>query len=555
VKQFIITTLGCKVNQYDGQALAAALGRSGLTAADRRSGQAADLIVINTCCVTATAMRKSRQAIRKALRAAPNAAVLVMGCYADYDGRRIADLLAALGVPPHRAALAGHHGDLHAALTQLMTSEILGNRRDFDEPARTPPGSREGSSAEVAEPGRPGGCPCGTAESLGGVDGRIGGARDARSTASPESIRPRRAAVVKANSTPGDGLGPIDRFDGHQRAFVKVQDGCDAFCAYCVVPFTRPRVWSRGLAEILDECRRLVAGGHKEIVLCGVFLGAFGRLTAIRRKWQPSAALGGTVLLPDLLRAVARLPGLWRVRLSSLEPLDVTDELLAIAAGLPAVAPHFHLPLQSGSPRILRRMNRQYTVDDFRRTVDRIRSTLDRPALTTDVIVGFPGETDEDFAATLAAARMAGFAKIHSFPFSPVEGTAAWTYRHQAPPPEVVRARMAELAEVERHLARDFRKQFVGTTLEALVEEEEEEGKGVRYLFRPNGTERSGPADQPKKVPDPFSGSPLRAMTDRYLTVTFAPPAAGDGAALTPQVVRLRITRVTRTGLGGELVE
>ena len=169
-------------------------------------------------------------------------------------------------------------------------------------------------------------------------------AGDARITASPDSIRTRRTAAVKANVPGTARLGSIDRFAAHQRAFVKVQDGCDAFCTYCIVAYTRPRVWSREPGEILRECRRLVEAGHKEIVLCGVFLGAFGRATAVRRRWDdaPSA-------LPELLKQVAGLDGLWRVRLSSLEPGDVSDELLAAVRDLPRVAPHFHLPLQSSS--------------------------------------------------------------------------------------------------------------------------------------------------------------------------------------------------------------
>jgi len=495
VLRFAVTTLGCKVNQYDGQALAAALESAGFLPADSDAGPPADLVVVNTCCVTATAMRKSRQAIRRALRRSPGAAVLVAGCYGDYDGQRIRAALAELNVPPEKVALAGHHDDI-AARVEQFARRLGGNEYPSPGVGRDEPGRR-------AEPG--------------GDDVCMSAPRDARIIASPTSMRTRRKAAVKGNVPGAAHLPPIRRFAARQRAFVKVQDGCDAFCAYCIVPYTRPRVWSRGAGEIVGECRRLVAAGHREIVLCGVFLGAFGRPTAIRRRWDqtPSA-------LPGLLRRVAALDGLWRVRLSSIDPGDVTDELLDAARELPNVAPHFHLPLQSGSPRILRRMNRRYTVEEYRRTIERVRSVLDRPAITTDVIVGFPGETEDDFAATLEVARFAGFAKIHAFPFSPIEPTAAWTYRDEAPPPDVVKARLAALAELEARLAGQFRRRFIGDVMEGLVE-------------RP----RDDDADR-------------QAMTDRYLTVTFPVPGPDD---LTGHIVRLRINGVTPDGLAGTLLE
>jgi len=325
--------------------------------------------------------------------------------------------------------------------------------------------------------------------------------------------------AVKRNIPAGERLAGIDRFAGRQRAFVKVQDGCDAFCTYCIVPYTRCDVRSRTPDAVEDECRRLVAAGHREIVLSGVFLGAFGRKTALRRRW----ARNERSKLPDLLRRVARIDGLWRVRLSSLEPGDLSEDLLAVCRAEPAVAPHFHLPLQSGSQRILRRMNRQYTVGQFRRTIARLRERMDRPAVTTDVIVGFPGETDEDFAATLDVARWAEFAKIHAFAFSAVEPTAAWQWRKEAPPRAVVRRRLEQLGELEVELAACYRRQFVGLTMEGLVE-------------------RSRPG----------RGGLRRAMTDRYLAVDFqAPPGRG----LTGKVVKLRIDRATDKGLDGTLLD
>ena len=286
-----------------------------------------------------------------------------------------------------------------------------------------------------------------------------------------------------------------------------------------MVPYTRPIVQWRPPELVEHECRNLIRAGHKEIVLCGIFLGAYGRATARRRRWANTPSL-----LPDLVRRIGALPGLWRLRLSSLEPGDLSDQLLAAFRDTPSAAWHFHLPLQSGSPRILRRMNRQYTPDCFRRAVDRIRAAQADAAITTDVLVGFPGEGEEDFRLTLAAARSAGFSKIHAFAFSAIPGTAAWTYRREAPPPAALRSRLAELSALERELAAAYRARFVGRRMEALVE---------TPLIAPTGRQAAKPG---------------QAMTDRYLTIHFhdAGPRPGE-------VATFRVTGVHPDALAGRL--
>ena len=517
---YTLTTLGCKVNQYDGCALAAALEAAALAPfrlrIDRRESallpgdksairnpQSAiaspDLVAVNTCCVTRTAMRKSRQAIRRAVRTAPGAAVVVVGCYSDYDAGRIAALLASLGVPPQQCVVAGHHdGDLPERIQHLVAS-LCGTGQLADQAA-----DDSGMQASAM-----------------GDDGWMSAMADAHANTiipNSEIIKASRDRAIKRNLSATRRLPPIRDFSpngsGHQRAFVKVQDGCDAFCAYCIVPYARSVVWSRSIEEITDECTQLVAAGHKEIVLVGVFLGAYGRQTAVRKRWS-----AGPAPLIELIRSVAAIDGLWRLRLSSLEPGDLTDDVLDLWRDLPNLAPHFHLPLQSGSEAILKAMNRQYTAPQFRRTVRRVRSHLDDAAITTDIIVGFPGETDEDFAQTLDLAGEAGFSKIHAFPFSAIEGTAAWSRRDQAPSPDVVKQRLARLGRLEREMALAFRKRFVGRTMEALVE-----------------STRVAPGLR-------------QGMTDRYLTVFFAAP---DGD-LTGQVVRVLITGATENGLDGTL--
>lgn len=480
-----LTALGCKVNQYDLCAIESALQEAGLKRAPRGAANV-NLVAVATCCVTTTAMRKSRQAVSRAVRNSPGAAVLVVGCYCDYDAGRVSELLESLNVPPDRAIVAGHHaGDLPERIRQLA-------------------GSLQRPGGDSGQAGRLGNDLCTIA------------ACDACRDVPPDhtSITLRRMAAVKHNVSATRDLPPVRKFPGHQRAFVKVQDGCDAFCAYCVVPYARSVVWSRTVRQVLDECGQLVAAGHREIVLSGVFLGAYGRKSAVRRRWKMPCSP-----LVELVRQVARIDGLWRLRLSSLEPADLNDELLGLWGEVPNLAPHFHLPLQSGSTRILRKMNRQYTADDYRRTLDRLQWAVDRPAITTDIIVGFPDESDRDFARTLEMVRLAGFSKIHAFPFSAIEGTAAWSWRDRCPPAQVVGHRMAELARLEREMAAAYRGRFVGMVMEGLVESARGAG-GFR-----------------------------RAMTDRYLTVRFRPqPGVGN---LTGTVIPFRIEGVCEGGLEG----
>jgi threonylcarbamoyladenosine tRNA methylthiotransferase MtaB len=286
-----------------------------------------------------------------------------------------------------------------------------------------------------------------------------------------------------------------------------VQDGCDAFCAYCIVPYLRCRMNSRPQEAVQRQCRDLVAAGHREIVVTGVCLGAYGHDTAIRSRWS-----NGPSALAALIRRLAGTEGLWRLRLSSLDCRDITEEFLAACTAGGRVAPHFHLPLQSGSDRILRRMNRRYTVEQFLQAAARLRAAFDRPAITTDVLVGFPGEEDGDFAATLDAARAAGFAKIHTFPFSPIAPTAGWAMRRQAAGPAAVRDRMAALAALEAELATAYRGQFVGQTLEALVE-----GRA------PSRPDSSGPRQSVALPPSRI------ARTDRYFTVALADAGVQPG--------------------------
>lgn len=290
----------------------------------------------------------------------------------------------------------------------------------------------------------------------------------------PDEVRrlPGVEAVLTDKARLAEGLAPfgvtdwpagISRFDGHQRAFVKVQDGCLLDCAYCIIPSVRPNLRSRSIEEITEEVARLVESGYQEVVLTGVHLGHYGLDLS---KGRPR---DGRRRLWHLLDALAAQPGDFRIRLSSLEAAEARDDLIAAMARHPRVCPHLHLCLQSGSDRVLKAMRRRYTAGGLLARVARIRQALDEPALTTDVIVGFPGESEADFAQTCRVVREAGFSRLHVFSYSPRAGTPAARQRDDVPP-AVKAARRRRLVELGRELAEAYDRRLIGRTLDVLVE-------------------------------------------------------------------------------------
>jgi threonylcarbamoyladenosine tRNA methylthiotransferase MtaB len=256
----------------------------------------------------------------------------------------------------------------------------------------------------------------------------------------------------------------ISRFAGRSRAYVKVQDGCMLKCSYCIIPHVRPRLTSRPVAHILDEIRRLRDNGYREMVLTGIHLGHFGI------DWNWGKPKDQWIRLADLLREILQLEGDFRIRLSSIEATEVTRELLEVMRDFPdRVCPHLHICLQSGSDRILRAMRRRWGARRFLDRCHLAQEMLDEPCLTTDVIVGYPGETDEDFAATCRVAREVGFAKMHIFPFSARRQTPAASLPDQVPG-DVKQARGRELAELERELRLQYWRRLVGRPLQVLAE-------------------------------------------------------------------------------------
>lgn len=265
----------------------------------------------------------------------------------------------------------------------------------------------------------------------------------------------------------------ISRFANHHRAYVKVQDGCLLRCSYCIIPYVRPNVHSRPLAHILEEVRRLVDNGYREIVLTGVHLGHYG----VEGNWNKPK--GEWLRLSTLVRSIAELPGEFRVRLSSIEATEVTRELIAVMAEYPErVAPHLHICLQSGSDAILRRMRRRWGSRMFIDRCQMVREALDNPAITTDIIVGFPGETEADFEATCRVARDCGFSKIHVFPFSPRKGTPAASMPDMVHP-TVKSDRCRRLEELEGELRAEYFQTLIGRRLTVLIEGRSEATSGA----------------------------------------------------------------------------
>jgi threonylcarbamoyladenosine tRNA methylthiotransferase MtaB len=319
----------------------------------------------------------------------------------------------------------------------------------------------------------------------------------------------------------------ITRFDGHQRAFVKVQDGCLLNCTYCIIPHVRPTLRSRPPEEILAEVRGLAERGCQEIVLTGVHLGHYGidlGRGRPREQWRR---------LWHLLERLADLPGDFRIRLSSLEAAEVRDDLVRVLAGHPRICPHLHLCLQSGSDRILAAMRRRYRSGGFLERCRRLRAALDEPAFTTDVIVGFPGETDADFDATCRVVREVGFCKVHVFSFSPRQGTPAALLLGAVPPP-LVAARRQRLLELEAETMAAYHRRLIGRQLDVLVE-----GPDPRRPGWARGTScRSAPVAFPGHAPALLARRvPIRAY------------CAQDGAVLGEPVPEIHAATALRWSL------
>lgn len=248
----------------------------------------------------------------------------------------------------------------------------------------------------------------------------------------------------------------IDHFENHSRAFVKIQDGCNAFCSYCIIPYTRGNIRSKKEEDVINEVTKLVNNGYKEIVLTGIHTGRYG------------IDLDNTNL-EILLRKLVNIPNIYRIRLSSIEINEVTDGILDLMKENKVIASHLHIPLQSGSDKILKLMNRKYNLNEFINRIEEIRRVREDLSITTDLIVGFPGETEEDFKETINTIKKIKFTKIHTFPYSKREGTPAAKMKDQIDG-NIKKKRVREVLKLSKQLENDFYKQFINKTIDGVVE-------------------------------------------------------------------------------------
>ncbi len=403
MKKAAFHTLGCKVNQAETQGLAALFRDRGYEVVPFE--ETADVYVVNTCTVTGESDRKSRQVVRRAVRANPKALVVVMGCYAQVAPAEAAAI-------PGVSLVAGTSG--RGRIVDLVEQAAAGKKGPdpfFDPFLAVEDIEQARSFEELPEPADP----------------------------------------------------------GRTRAFLKVQEGCRDFCTYCIVPYARGPLRSRPPERVLELARGLVDQGCAELVLTGVNLGAYGRDL-------------GTENLPGLMRRLVRIPGLARLRLSSVEPNEITRELVELMAENPVCAPHFHIPLQSGSDSVLSRMGRRYKTAEFAALVEMIRAGVPEVAVTADVMTGFPGETASEHRESLEYVRRTGFAGLHVFAYSPRRGTPAASFPDPVPH-RIKKERSREMLALGRELRHRFASRYLGRTVEVLVESV---SGGVATGYTPN---------------------------------------------------------------------
>jgi threonylcarbamoyladenosine tRNA methylthiotransferase MtaB len=366
-----------------------------------------------------------------------------LGCKVNqYETEYVRQGLLGIG---YRDAAAGEQADLCVVNTCTVTHESDGKSRQLIRRL-----ARENPAAQIVVMG----CYATRApRELAALPGVAEVVTDKREL--PALLR--RLGVV-------DVPAGISRFGGRHRAYLKVQDGCLLHCSYCIIPHVRPHVLSRPLPDVVDEVRRLLDNGYRELVLTGVHLGHYGIDLA---RGTPDSA---PQRLTQLVRHIAQLDGDFRLRLSSLEATEVTRELVETVAEFPdRICPHLHICLQSGSDRVLRRMQRRWAVHLFVARCRYVQERLPLPALTTDVIVGFPGEDAADFAATCDVVREIGFSKLHVFPYSPRQGTAAAGMPDQVPA-DIKAERVRQLTDIGTQLRETFFQRLIGQRLRVLVE-------------------------------------------------------------------------------------
>ena len=380
--KFKIISLGCKVNSYECSALASSFLSRGY---EECKDNNPDVVVINTCSVTATADQKSRQHIRKMMNNYPHAICAVMGCYSQGNVDYVSD-----EIKPHVLVGTSHRDEI----IDLIEEHLKNKER-----------------------------------------------------------------IVKVDDNPRtfdyEELG-VTSFSENIRAYLKIQDGCDNFCTYCLIPYRRGKSRSRSKDKVIAEAKYLIEKGYPEIVLTGIHVGGYGH------------DLEGTSF-SDLVKSLINLDGIGSLRISSIEESEIDDALIDMVINSPVLAKHLHIPLQSGSETVLKRMNRKYTPEQFLSKLQFLRKELPDIALTTDVIVGFPGETEEEFQETVEFIKKCDFNMLHVFPFSAREGTGAYLMKNQIDP-RIKKQRVQVLLDLSKELWNKYVDKFIDKDIDVLIE-------------------------------------------------------------------------------------
>ena len=446
---FAVATLGCKVNQADSEAIGEQMSDAGFV--QRDFNEIADVYIVNTCTVTHLGDRSSRQLISQARRRHPEALLVVTGCYAELSPKAVAAL-------PGVDLVIGNSGKeslAEAIKEQCKTWEPVEPEEPKPDSAQVPMagGSFAGILSPTPRPSLPI-LPLDTRYTRYtqhiGSDGSL--AIDPAEE-EPQPDNPSRPFTLQEASLPSSVSA---RLVSRTRVQMKVQDGCDNRCTYCIVPYVRGGSRSRSIASVVEHVQRKVRAGFQEIVLTGIHLGDYHPDNDQKQD------------LGDLIAALLRETGIPRIRVSSLEPEDFRLEWLELWKN-PRMCRHFHLPMQSGSDSILRRMARRYNSARYRTIITTARQLIPGVAISTDIITGFPGESDSDFEQTYQLAKELQFAKTHVFRFSPRQGTPAARMKGQIKD-EVKKARSERLLALNEEHSRLFRQQFLGETAEVLIE-------------------------------------------------------------------------------------
>lgn len=385
MKKVAFYTLGCKVNQYETEAMLEMFKKDGYIQVE--SEDFADVYVINTCTVTHMSDRKSRQYIRRMKKKNPDAIIAVVGCYSQVSPEEILDIEEVNLV--------------------MGTNE----RRQIVEEIKKIDASKKVSTVD-------------------------------------DIMKVRAFEEIE-----------ISQSNGKTRAFMKIQDGCDRFCTYCIIPYARGgKVRSRNIDSILEEANKLANNGYKEIVLTGIHVASYGK--DLRQE---------QITLLNVIKEIDKIDGIKRIRLSSVEPVLFTDEFVSEVSKMEKVCPHYHLSLQSGCDETLKRMNRRYTTKEYKTIVDRLRENIPNVAITTDVIVGFPGETNDEFNKTYEFLKEIELSQMHIFKYSPRKGTPAATMENQIDP-QMKQFRSEKLLSLDKENFNKFASKFIDKELDVLFE-------------------------------------------------------------------------------------